>query len=158
MCWCWHIGAVSNNAECSDEIASSLLNDVARFKTLSSQLWYQHSVANSLLRINTLLCRNKGSDCVRCVKFDTKHDVIIYMYPSVAYTHQLTLLAPETEYSGSGGQYHACCMLLHWFVKLPEHQQAWYWLYRTDNMYCCFRVNFIYLGQANSKILFKILI
>ena len=29
------------------------------------------------------------------------------------------------------------------------------WLYRTDNMCCCSRVNFIYLGQSKSKIQFK---
>ena len=34
-------------------------------------------------------------------------------------------------------------------------QQAWYWLWRTDNTYCCSRVNFMYLGWARSKILFK---
>ena len=39
--------------------------------------------------------------------------------------------------------------------KSPEHQQAWYWLCRTDNMYCCFKVNFTYLGQAKSPIRFK---
>ena len=35
------------------------------------------------------------------------------------------------------------CLLMHWLLKSPEHQQAWYWLCRTDNMYCCSRVNFI---------------
>ena len=29
------------------------------------------------------------------------------------------------------------CLLIPWLLKSPEHQQAWYWLYRTDNMYCC---------------------
>ena len=48
------------------------------------------------------------------------------------------------------------CLLMHWLLKSPEHQQAWYWLCRTDNMYCCSRVNFISLGQANPKIQFKI--
>ena len=42
-----------------------------------------------------------------------------------------------------------------WLLKSPEHQQAWYWLCRTDNMYCYSRVNFIYLDQSKSKILFK---
>ena len=31
-------------------------------------------------------------------------------------------------------------------------------LCRTDNIYCCFRVKFIYWGQAKSKIWFKMLI
>ena len=49
------------------------------------------------------------------------------------------------------------CLLMPWFVKSPEHQQAWNWLCRTD-MYCCSRVDLIYLGQAKSKIWFKTLI
>ena len=47
------------------------------------------------------------------------------------------------------------CLLVHWLLKSPMHQQAWYWLCRTDNIYCCSRVNFIYLGQAKSNIGFK---
>ena len=47
------------------------------------------------------------------------------------------------------------CLLMHWLLKSPEHQQAWYWLCRTDNMYCCSRANSIYLGEAKSKIRFK---
>ena len=47
------------------------------------------------------------------------------------------------------------CLLMHWLLKSPEHQQAWYWLCRTDNIYCCSRVNFIYWGQTNSKIQIK---
>ena len=35
-------------------------------------------------------------------------------------------------------------LLMPWLLKSPEHQQSWYWLCWTDNMYCCFRVNFIY--------------
>ena len=35
------------------------------------------------------------------------------------------------------------CLLLLWLLKSPEHQQAWYWLCRTDNMYCCPRVDFL---------------
>ena len=42
-----------------------------------------------------------------------------------------------------------------WLTKSPEHRQAWYWLCRTDNLYWFSRVNFIDLGQANSKIRFK---
>ena len=56
-----------------------------------------------------------------------------------------------------GGQYHPC-LLMHWLLKSPEHQQAWYWLCRTDIIYCCFRVNFTYLVQAKSKLRFKMLI
>ena len=26
------------------------------------------------------------------------------------------------------------CLLMHWLLKSLEHQQAWYWLCRTDNM------------------------
>ena len=47
------------------------------------------------------------------------------------------------------------CLLMPWLLKSPEHQQAWYWLCRTNNTYHCFRVDFIYLGQAKSKIWFK---
>ena len=47
------------------------------------------------------------------------------------------------------------CLLMFWLLKSSEHQQAWYWLCGTDNMYWCFRVNFIDLGQAKSKIQFK---
>ena len=64
----------------------------------------------------------------------------------------LTLLMLEMEYSGLVGS--VPYLLIPWLLKSPEHQQAWYWLCRTDNMYCC-RVNCIYLGQAKSKIWFK---
>ena len=47
------------------------------------------------------------------------------------------------------------CLLMPWLLQSPEHQRAWYWLCRTDNMYYCSRGNFIYLGQAKSKIKFK---
>ena len=47
------------------------------------------------------------------------------------------------------------CLLIPWLLKSPRHQQAWYWLSRTDSMYCCSRVNFTYLGHACSKIQFK---
>ena len=47
------------------------------------------------------------------------------------------------------------CLLMSWLLKSPEHQQAQYWLCKTDNKYCCFRVNFMYLGQVSSKIWFK---
>ena len=65
----------------------------------------------------------------------------------------LTLLMLETEYSGFWGS--IPCLLMPWLLKSPGHQQAVYWLCRTDDMYCCSRVNFIYLGQAKSKIQFK---
>ena len=42
-----------------------------------------------------------------------------------------------------------------WLLKSPEDEHAWYWLSRTDNMYCCSIRIFIYLGQAKSKIRFK---
>ena len=44
---------------------------------------------------------------------------------------------------------------MHWLLKSPVHQQAWYWLCQTNNMYYCSRVNFICLDQAILKILFK---
>ena len=66
---------------------------------------------------------------------------------------KLTLLMLETEYSGFGGS--IPCLLMHWLLKSSVHQQAWYQLCRTDNMYCCTGVNFIYLGQTKSKIGFK---
>ena len=43
-------------------------------------------------------------------------------------------------------------LLMLWLLKSPELQQAWYWLCRTDNMYCCSKLNFIYMGQAKSEI------
>ena len=46
------------------------------------------------------------------------------------------------------------CLLMPWLPKLPEHQQAWYPLWWTDNMYCCSRFDFICLGGAKSKIQF----
>ena len=42
-----------------------------------------------------------------------------------------------------------------WLLKSPEQQQVWYWLCRTDNMYSCSSINFIYLGWATSKTRFK---
>ena len=48
------------------------------------------------------------------------------------------------------------CLLMPWVLKSPGHQKVWYWLCRTDNMFNCSRLNFIYLGPAKSKIRFKI--
>ena len=47
------------------------------------------------------------------------------------------------------------CLLMHWLLQSPEHQQACYWLSITDNMHHCSRLNFIYLGQVKSMICFK---
>ena len=47
------------------------------------------------------------------------------------------------------------CLLMHWLLKSPAHQQTWYSLCRTDNIHCCSRINFIYLGQVKSMIRFK---
>ena len=57
----------------------------------------------------------------------------------------LTLLLLEMEYSGFWGS--ISCLLMPWLLKSPEHQQAWYWLCRTDNRYCCAGVDFIYLDR-----------
>ena len=48
------------------------------------------------------------------------------------------------------------CLLTHWLLKSPVHQQACYWLCGIDNMYFCSKVNSICLGQNKSKIWFKI--
>ena len=47
------------------------------------------------------------------------------------------------------------CLQMPWLLKSPEHQQAWYWLHRSDNMYYGSRVSVIYLGLTKSKIWFK---
>ena len=47
------------------------------------------------------------------------------------------------------------CMSMPRLLKSPEHQQAWYWLFRTNNICCCSRVNFNYSRQAKSKIRLK---
>ena len=47
------------------------------------------------------------------------------------------------------------CLPMHWLLKSPMHQQAWYWLRKINNMYCSSRVNLIHLGQDKSKIRFK---
>ena len=48
------------------------------------------------------------------------------------------------------------CLLMHWILMSPEHQQAWCWLCRTDNIFCLSRINLICLSQAKSKIQLKI--
>ena len=48
-------------------------------------------------------------------------------------------------------------LLVHRLLKSPVHQQAWYCLCRIDTMYCCSRVDVIYLGHAKSKIRFRII-
>ena len=48
------------------------------------------------------------------------------------------------------------CLMMPWLLKSPKHQQALYWLCRRDNMYFCSRDDFSYLGQAKSKIWFKL--
>ena len=44
------------------------------------------------------------------------------------------------------------CLLMHCLFMSPVQQQACYWLWKTDNMYCCFRVNIMYLGTAKFEI------
>ena len=33
------------------------------------------------------------------------------------------------------------CLLMLWLLKSPEHQQSYYWLCKTENIYCCSRLN-----------------
>ena len=47
------------------------------------------------------------------------------------------------------------CLQMHWLLKSPVYQRAWYWLCKTGNIFCCSRVNFNSLGQAKSKKQFK---
>ena len=47
------------------------------------------------------------------------------------------------------------CLLMPWLLKSPEHQQVWYWLCRTVNMYCYSTVNFTNFGRAKFKMQFK---
>ena len=56
--------------------------------------------------------------------------------------NDMDFLTLETEYSGFWAS--IPCLLMRWLLQSPDHQQARYWLCRTDNMYCCFTVNFIY--------------
>ena len=35
------------------------------------------------------------------------------------------------------------CLPMHWLLKSPVQQQTWYWLRRTDTVYCCSRLNCI---------------
>ena len=67
--------------------------------------------------------------------------------------YMLTLLIMKTEYSVLRGS--ILCLLMHWLLKSPVHQHTWYYLCRTDNIYCCSRVNFILMGQVKSKIRFN---
>ena len=50
------------------------------------------------------------------------------------------------------------CLLMLWLLKSTEHQQAWYRLCRTDNMYGCSRPYFIYSGQDKSNIQLQMLL
>ena len=68
----------------------------------------------------------------------------------------LPLLILEMEYSSFGCQYHVCWCTgsqSHQCIKL--NQQARYCLCKVGNMYCCSRINFMYLGQAKPKLQFK---
>ena len=64
----------------------------------------------------------------------------------------LTLLALERETSGLWVSLPH--QLMHWLRMSSVHQHTWYWLGKTDNMYCCSRVHFVYWGQTKSKIRF----
>ena len=59
----------------------------------------------------------------------------------------------EMEYSGFPGS--VPCLLMPRFLKSPEHQKAWHWLFRTAIIYCCSRVNFIYFGEAKRQLRFR---
>ena len=43
------------------------------------------------------------------------------------------------------------CLLMHWLLKSPVHQQAWYWLCRTDNISTYSRVISSTWGQPNPR-------
>ena len=60
------------------------------------------------------------------------------------------------QFDGLAQRFSVPCLLMHWLLKSSKYQQPWYWLCRTDNRYCCSRINSISLGQAKSKISFKI--
>ena len=47
------------------------------------------------------------------------------------------------------------CLLMPCLLKSPEHQQTWCWQCKTNNIYRCSKVNFIYLVRAKSKIWFE---
>ena len=47
------------------------------------------------------------------------------------------------------------CLLMPWLLKSPGHQQAWYWLCRTDNMYCCSRLNLKINTWSNSLFIMR---
>ena len=87
-----------------------------------------------------LKCRSFQGNAIACFE-----NIISMLHGSKWWLPcKLTLLMLETKYSS--------CVLL----KSPVHQQAWYWLCRTDNMPWCFRLNLIYLSQEKSKIWFKL--
>ena len=66
------------------------------------------------------------------------------------FTHILLHLFVISAYGWS-----ILCLLMHWPLKSPELEQAWYLRGRTDSMYFCSRVNFTYLSQAKFNIPFK---
>ena len=74
-----------------------------------------------------------------CFSFSSLGPIIQLCYKASysTHVHVLTLLILETEYFSW-----IPCLLMPWLLKLPEHQQAWYWLCGTVNMYCCSRHNY----------------
>ena len=71
---------------------------------------------------------------------------VVTVLISMIANSKLTHLMLEMEYSCFRDQYHAFwCSLL----KSPEHQLAWYWLYRTDQHYAfLFQSLFHQLGSS----------
>ena len=47
------------------------------------------------------------------------------------------------------------CLLMFWLLTSAEHQQAWRWLCRTNNLYFGSRVNLIYLCSDKTTIQLK---
>ena len=68
-----------------------------------------------------------------------------------------TFLFKKMHFKMSSGKWRPFCLSLNvltfTMLNCPYslHQQAWYWGCRTDNTYCCSRVNFIYFSQANPR-------
>ena len=139
---CWpkvHKNELKSQHNKKRNFAKTILNLFLLF----TQIFHTH-----ILILSHTLCKYKSTFLIIVKTFSNQ---IIILTNTNTVTHWLTLLELGTKH-------HGCwCLLMPWLLKSPEHQQAWYmyWLCRTDNMHCYSGVNFIYLGQAKSKIWFK---
>ena len=119
-----------------------------------------HTLGSSMGGVTVDIAQTLAHQDYPCLLWSFPHKHVNSLWPSDAiWQHRSgSTLAQVMAFCLTAPSHYlnqCCWLIISEVLKLPEQQQAWYWLHMTGNMCCCSRVNFIYLGQAKFKIWFK---